>query len=202
MKKLVLLILALFVTGVAAADSNYPASSLYQLSAQLTNQSAQVHGLDVYEGHPVLVTLFYGSCSHTCPLLIETARSIDRAAADPNLRVLMISIDPDHDTPEFLSKLARERRIDTTRWTLARADAQNVRKIAAALSIQYRQTPDGEFNHASIITLLTPAGEIAHQSSTLGKADEALVAALRAHADEQKKTLAKSAKLAKPEGRK
>src|SRR5688572_8004266 len=135
MKKIVLL-LGLFLTGVAIADSNHPASSLYQLPAQLTNQSAQSHGLNVYEGHPVLVTLFYGSCSHTCPLLIETARSIDRAANDPNLRVLMISIDPEHDTPEFLSKLAKERRIDTTRWTLARIDAQTVRKIAAALSIQ------------------------------------------------------------------
>ena len=179
MKKFVLLILTIFVTSLAVADSNYPASSLYQLPAQLTNQSAQVHGLNVYEGHPTLVTLFYGSCSHTCPLLIETARSIDRAAADPELRVLMISIDPEHDTPEFLSKLAKERRIDTTRWTLARTDAQTVRKIAAALSIQYRQTPDGEFNHASIITLLTPTGEIAHQSSTLGKADDAILTAMR-----------------------
>ena len=179
MKKLVLL-LAFFLTSVGVADSNYPASSLYQLQAQLTNQSAQAHGLDVYEGHPVLVTLFYGSCSHTCPLLIETARSIDRAANDPNLRVLMVSIDAEHDTPEFLSKLAKERRIDTSRWTLARTDAQTVRNIAAALSIQYRQTPDGEFNHASIITLLTPTGEIAHQSSMLGKADDAILAAMRA----------------------
>ena len=200
MKKFVLLILAVFGTGVAIADGNYPAASLYQLQAQLTNQSAQAHRLDVYEGHAVLVTLFYGSCSHTCPLLIETARSIDRAANDPKLRVLMVSIDPEHDTPEFLSKLAKERRIDTTRWTLARTDAQTVRKIAAALSIQYRETPNGEFNHASTITLLTSTGEIAHHSSMLGKADEALLAAIRVHGDEQKKTLARAEELAKQKG--
>lgn len=197
--KTILLMLAFAITGAALADSNPPTSSLYQLPAQLTNQSAQVHGLNLYEGHPVLITLFYGSCSHTCPLLIETARSIDLAAKDPNLRVLMISIDPEHDTPAFLNQLAKERRIDTTRWTLARTDSQTVRKIAAALGIQYRQTPDGEFNHASIITLLTPAGEIAYQTSAMGKADAALLSALRT-VTEEKTTLAKGAKLAKQKG--
>jgi hypothetical protein len=36
-----------------------------------------------------------------------------------------------------LHSLARERRIDLSRWTLARANAGDVRKIAALLNIQY-----------------------------------------------------------------
>jgi protein SCO1/2 len=68
--------------------------------------------------------------------------------------------------------------LDNSRWTLARTDATSVRKIAAVLGIQYRKLPDGSFNHSSIVTLLTPEGEIALQSSALGKADPALLAAL------------------------
>ena len=41
MKKLVLL-LAFFLSGVAVADSDYPASSLYQLTAQLTTTARQL----------------------------------------------------------------------------------------------------------------------------------------------------------------
>ncbi len=179
MKRILAIALLLFV-GTALADSSYPSASIYQLDAKLTNQAGVQHGLDVYEGHPVLVTMFYGSCAHTCPLLIETVRAVEKAAPESkNLRVLMISIDPERDTQAALAKIAKERRIDTSRWTLARADVQTVRKIAAVLNIQYKQSPDGEINHSSVISVLTPEGEIAQQSSTLGKADEELVNALK-----------------------
>lgn len=179
MKRMLLLALLVF-SGNAFADSTYPSASIYQLEAQLTNQSGVQHGLDVYKGHPVLVTMFYASCAHTCPLLIETVRAVERATPDAGrLRVLMISIDPERDTQAALAKLAKERRIDASRWTLARTDAQTVRKIAAVLNIQYKQSPNGEINHSSVISVLTPEGEIARQSSILGKADEILVDAIR-----------------------
>jgi protein SCO1/2 len=179
MKRL-LIVALLMLAGSAFADSTFPSSSIYQLSAKLTNQTGVDHGLDVYKGHPVLVTMFYGSCGHTCPLLIETLRAVERAAPDTkNLRVLMISIDPDRDTVAALAKIAKERRIDTSRWTLARADANTVRKIAAVLDIQYKESADGEFNHSSVISVLSTEGTVLQRSSTLGKADRALLDALR-----------------------
>jgi protein SCO1/2 len=171
----------LFLAWSTLADGSYPSTSIYRLEAALENQSGVQHGLDVYEGHPVLVTMFYSSCGHTCPLLIETMRAVERAASDAkHLRVLLISFDPERDTPAALANLAKERRIDTSRWTLARGDAATVRKVAAVLNVQYKQLPDGEFNHSNVISVLTPNGEIAAQSSTLGKADEALLSALAA----------------------
>jgi protein SCO1 len=78
-----------------------------------------------------------------------------------------------------LQALAHDRQIDTTRWMLARTHAATVRKIAAVLNVQYRQLPDGSYNHSSIVSLLTEQGVIARQSSMLGKADPELVEALR-----------------------
>lgn len=178
----VLLVLASLMVAIGAhSQSVYPTNSLYQLDAKLTDSFGEPQDLDVHAGHPVLITMFYSSCKHTCPLLIETVRAVERAATNPkNLRVLMISVDPARDTPEVLATLAKERRIDTTRWSLVNADAADVRKIAAALGVQYKQSPDGEFNHSSVISVLNARGEILKQSSTLGAADEALVAALRA----------------------
>jgi protein SCO1/2 len=43
-----------------------------------------------------------------------------------------------------------------------------VRTIAAMLNVQYRQLPGGEFNHSTVITLLSPQGEIEATSSKLG----------------------------------
>ena len=118
-----------------------------------------------------------------CPLLIDTLRSFERSltpAERARIRVVLISIDPEHDTTESLQTLATERRIDLSRWTLVHTDEITVRKIAAVLNIQYRRLPDGNYNHASVITLLTPQGEIAARSTVLGKADERLAASLRA----------------------
>jgi protein SCO1 len=50
--------------------------------------------------------------------------------------------------------------------------------LAALLDVQYRQLPDGNYNHSNVISLLSPEGEIVKQSSMLGKADVALIQAL------------------------
>lgn len=171
----------ILAAAFARADTAYPPQSIYRLNAALTSQSGVKHGLDVYEGHSVLVTMFYGTCPAACPLLIDTLRAVERATPlkqRQQLRVLMVSIDPQRDTGDSLQELTKTRRLDASRWTLARTDAASVRRIAAVLNIQYRQLPDGGFNHSSVITLLSPRGEIVAQSTVLAKADEALIKAL------------------------
>jgi protein SCO1/2 len=172
---------SLFGAVPALARDGDPPASIYQLEAKLTDQAGRARGLDLYRGQPVLVTMFYASCPATCPLIIDTLRATEREltpAQRAGLRVLMISIDPQRDTPAALHELAETRHIDTSRWTLARADAATVRSIAALLDVQFRQLPSGDFNHSTVIALLSPRGEIEASSSTLGHADPVLLAKL------------------------
>lgn len=165
----------------AASPEVAPGVSLYDLKERLANQDSAPVGLDVHRGHKVLVTMFYGSCPATCPLIIDTLREVERkldASQRAGLRVLLISFDPERDTAEALHALATSRRIDTTRWTLARADTAAVRRIAAALDIQYRHLPAGQISHANVITVLGRDGELLARSTELGHADEILVRAL------------------------
>jgi|HigsolmetaAR202D_1030399.scaffolds.fasta_scaffold00314_14 protein SCO1/2 len=173
-----LLCATLLATPALQAVASHPAESVYHLEASLTNQTGDEHGLDIYSGNPVLITMFYGRCPMTCPLLIDTLKAIERsttAEQRARLRILMISIDPENDTPEALLQLAKQRRIDLTRWTLARADERTVRKIAAVLGIQYRKLPNGAYNHSSVIALLDPNGVVVARSSMIGKADEGML---------------------------
>ena len=182
MNKLICIVLMLLTMTVVRADSPYPSTSVYQLPATLTSATGSKDALDLHHGHLVLVTMFYGSCPAACPLLIDTLRAVERALSEnerADLRVLMISIDPQRDTPAALAALAKIRRLDTSRWELATTDETTVRKIAAVLNIQYRPLPDGGFNHTSVITLLDRQGQIVHRSSVLGRADPELTAAIR-----------------------
>lgn len=178
----ILLLAAVVPVGAAPAAGTTAASeapdSLYQFAAKLTDQSGRAISFDVHRGHPVIVTMFYASCPAACPLLIDTMRAIERALdaeSRAELRVLMITVDPEHDTPEALAQLAKSRRLDLARWTLATSDEATIRRIAALLSIQYRELPDGNFNHSSVITVLSPEGRILRQSSMLGRVDPDIV---------------------------
>jgi protein SCO1/2 len=175
---LALLALRAFAAPLTAA----PSDSLYQLEAPLVAQDGRAIGLDVHRGKPVLVTMFYSSCQATCPLIIDTLRAVEKKLPPDqvkNLRVLLVSLDPEHDTPAVLAATAKERRVDTTRWTLARADERHVRLIAAALGVQYRKLPGGEFSHATQISVVDAQGRILAQSDQLGHVDEKLLAALQ-----------------------
>jgi protein SCO1/2 len=172
-------ILTMIAARPQAADRS---ASFYQLHERLTDQDGKTVDLDVHRGSPVLVAMFYSSCPATCPLTIDTLRAVEReldTSQRSRVRVLLLSFDAERDTPAALRQLATGRHIDTARWTLARGDAGAIRRVAAALGIQYRKLPSGEFSHANIITALDRNGVILARSTELGSADPQLVAALR-----------------------
>ena len=162
--------------------ADYPDTSIYQLTSRITDQDGREHGLDAYRGHPVVITMFYGTCPHVCPLLISTIQKTELALAPEDrakLRVLMVSIDPDNDTPQLLREVADRHHVDDTRWKLTRASPADVRKIAAVLGIKYRKLPDGEFNHSTVLTLLDREGVIRARTSRIPGIDEAFLDAIR-----------------------
>ena len=182
--KTLLAALALSVaTGTAAVAPAVPEDSLYRMTPALTDQAGKAVTLDLNAGHPVLVTMFYGSCPHVCPMLISTIQRFELELPDAHrgrLRVVMVSLDPQRDTPAKLTEVAERHRVDPARWTLARADEHDVRRLAAALNIQYRQLPDGDFSHSTVITLLDRQGRIVKQTSTLLRLDPEFAGALKA----------------------
>ncbi len=47
-----------------------------------------------------------------------------------------------------LHQHAQKRQLDAPRWTLAQAEPQDVPALSALVGLQYRQLPDGNFNHS------------------------------------------------------
>jgi protein SCO1/2 len=166
----------------AAARPDLPGDSLYHLDAPLVDQDGAAFDFADGIGRPRVVTMFYSSCKFVCPLIIDTLLKVEHALPEAqrgDLDVLMISLDPEKDTPEALKRVADKRKLATPRWRLARTDKTHVRRVAALLGIQYKQLEDGEFSHASVLVLLDPQGRIVARSDRLGEADAEFVAAVR-----------------------
>ncbi len=178
-----LLVWMLALSALAGA-APLPPESVLQLSNAYTDQSGSNFQLAARRGHVQLVGMFYTSCTYTCPLMIDSARRLDRAltpAQRNDLRVLLVSIDPARDSPAVLAAMAVKRKLDTSRWTLARTDDDGVRKLAALLGVRYRKLTNGDFNHTSGLILLDADGRILARTEQLGAApDPKFVSALRA----------------------
>lgn len=172
----------LAATACVAAAAVPPEDSVYRLSLEMTDHAGKPAGLDRYRGRPVLVSMFYASCPHVCPMLISTIQRMERELPEAQrgkLRVLMVSLDPERDTPLNLNLVAERHRADLARWTFARVDESGVRKLAAVLNVQYRKLPDGEFNHSTVITVLDDEGRIAAQTSQMMRLDPEFLDSLR-----------------------
>lgn len=173
-----LLVLSQFA---GAAGPAIPGDSLYRMTAALTDQTGTAMALDRDRGHPVVISMFYGSCPHVCPLLIASIQRLENDLPDAQrkkLRVLLVSLDPDRDTVEKLQQVAQRHHADLSRWRFVRTDRRSVRRLAAALNIQYRRLPDGEINHSTVITLLDTDGRPVRATSSLTHPDAEFQATL------------------------
>jgi protein SCO1/2 len=166
-----------------SSDSNVlPPDSVYHLQVSVEDQSGKITGLDRYKGHPVLVTMYYTSCPHVCPMLISTIKVMESELMDQeraDLRVMTISIDPERDTPEKLRATMERHSVDAGRWSMVRSKPEDLRSIAGVFGIKYKRLPDGEFNHTTRIVLLNREGTQVASTEQIGRYDAAFLEAIK-----------------------
>ena len=169
--------------GATAASAAPASDSIYHLRVALTDQNGQSFRLEERRGRTMLVSMFYTHCDYACPMIIEALRNTEAKLGEAErvrLGVLMVSLDPDRDTVPVLRQTVEQRGLDGARWTLARAERADVRKLAAVLGIQYRALPGGDFNHSTMLLLVDAEGRIVARTPQLGQADPAFVARVKA----------------------
>jgi len=174
----------LLVLGCAAARAaELPGDSIYRLQVGLVDQDGHRFTFAQRRGKPQLISMFYTSCAYVCPLIIDTLRKTQAALSAPErakLQVLLVSFDPERDTPARLHEVFGERKLDATTWTLVRTEAPMVRKLAAVLDIQYRALANRDINHSSALVLLDADGRIVARTDKIGALDDDFVAAVKA----------------------
>ena len=170
--------LLLMISSAWASDKSLPTDSIYQLTVPLINQDGKPSNLIDRRGQPLLISMFYTGCQFVCPRIVEALKKTEESltpAERNHVPVLMVSFDPARDDIAALKEVITERHLEPAQWTLARTDNRHVRKLAAALGIQYRALPSGDFNHSSVLILLDAEGRIAGKTTTIGAADPAFV---------------------------
>lgn len=82
-------------------------------------------------GQVWVVNFFYASCPDTCPLESAEMANLQRDVADaPEVRLVSISVDPEHDTPEVLRAYAQRFGADPERWLFLTGDKAAIIRLA------------------------------------------------------------------------
>ena len=147
-----------------------PATSLYRLAVPLTDSAGARFDWRELAGRPALVTMFYGDCNTACPIIIENLQRTVKALKPGKARitVLMVSLDPLHDSPAALADLAAKHKLDPAVFRLAvAADETRTRAMAAALQVKYRTLEGGVINHTTRVSLLDAGGSVLASSTEL-----------------------------------
>lgn len=171
------------VKAETASPAKLPSDSVYQLGSAWTDQDGKVVKLADLAGQPVVLSLVYLSCHYTCPTTITEMQGI-RGKLDAKTRAqtrfVLISIDPERDTPQAMQAYTKKRKLDSKEWTFLTAKSdREVRELAVALSYQYQKAKDGEFAHSFIIYVLDKNGVIKDRVIGANQDKAALIKALQ-----------------------
>jgi protein SCO1/2 len=105
-------------------------------------------------GHPTLIYFGFTHCPDECPDTLAELARVKRNAALPGLQVLLVTVDPERDTPAVLAGYLRQ--FDPSFLGLT-GDPAEIRRFAGALGIGITRLnlPGGgyDFDHTMAILL-------------------------------------------------
>ncbi len=132
----------------------------------MTTQEGQALKLSDLRGYVVVITFIYTRCPlpDFCPLMDKkfadlSGRLAPVSSRADRVRLVSLSFDPEHDTPEVLKKHAAARGARPPLWQYAGASHPELKKIAAPLGLVYGANGE-EIAHNLCTAVVDPDGRL------------------------------------------
>jgi protein SCO1/2 len=155
--------------------------SLYALGSRWTTDEGRTLKLTELGGRVQLLAMMFTSCPTVCPTLVREILALDRslpAKLRAHTHVVLVSIDPERDTPEALRRYREKMQLDRDRFTLLRGEAGDVRELAQVIGVAYAKTEGAEIAHTRLVTVLDPGGDVVHQQTGVSEDRDRLIAGI------------------------
>lgn len=158
-----------------------PELSVYNLPSSWTTQDNEQIELKDLQGKVVVMVMIYTECKAACPRLVADMRNIERRVDKKdlkNVQFIMVSIDPETDTPEKLKEFSKENVMEDDHWMFLRGTPEDTREFAAILAVNYKKITPMDFSHSNIISVFDTSGVMVHQQEGLGVDNEETIIAI------------------------
>ena len=145
--------------------------SIFNLTSTWSTEEGKIIKLEDLKGKVLVIVMIYTTCKAACPRLVADMKNIEKQIPEnynKNLQYILVSVNPDIDTPKRLKKFAVENYIDGEEWTFLQGNKTSVREFSNVLAVKYKQISPLDFSHSNIISVFNPQGELIHQQEGLG----------------------------------
>lgn len=156
--------------GAVAAELS--GLSLYNLDSEWWGPDGVRRPLASLQGRVQVLSMVYTNCAFACPRILAEMKRIESAlgeAGREHVGFVLVSIDPERDTPERLAEFSRDLLLDPDRWTLLASEERNTLELAAILGVRYMRESATDFAHTNLIAILDSGGEVVHRQLGLGE---------------------------------
>ena len=125
----------------------------------LTSATAQPLTAADFDGEHTLVTFIFTRCPvpEFCPLMARKFQELQQASREQRLglRLLSITIDPEHDRPDVLHAYSKSLDADPARWRFATGPLDEIARLTRAFAVR-TEFNSGRLDHTLATALIGP----------------------------------------------
>lgn len=143
--------------------------SVFNLESKWITQTNDSILLSELSGKTTIAAMVFTHCESACPRIVADMQRIEKSFSENelnNIQFLLISMDPERDTPERFSVFAKEHQLNN-RWICISSTDAATMEIANVLNVKIKKLSGGGFDHSNTIFLIDRQGNIVYQQNGL-----------------------------------
>jgi protein SCO1 len=146
--------------GCAELTPGDPRVALFERPWRWTDERGGDVRFAQWRGSPLIVTLFFTSCTTRCPLTIAKLHALDAALRRKGMtaQFALVTLDPQNDDPARLLRFKESRHLPES-WHLLRGGPDETREIGRALGVRALRD-DGHIDHDVRIAIFDQGGRL------------------------------------------
>lgn len=143
--------------------------SIFNISSTWKTQNEDAFTFSNLSNKITVAAMVFTSCKSACPRIVADIQRIESALSPDELKqvsFLLISMDPENDTPKRCKEFAAEYQLNNN-WALISASEDATMEIANVLDVRIKKLSGGGFDHSNTIFVINQNGIIAHEQNGL-----------------------------------
>ncbi len=178
--KIIAILLLQYCACLSVAAAELPDESIYYIESDWINHNNENVNITSLQGKVQVVAFVYTYCEHSCPIILAKLKYIENNISPEDkdkVNFLLISLDPERDTPAILNDYMKEKELNEEHWQMFNGDPDDVLELAALFGVRYKpmNNTEKDIAHSNMISILDKAGRIHYQMKGLDASLEQVV---------------------------
>ncbi len=145
---------------------------------EFVNRNNEIIDNNTLKDKVYVLEFFFTSCPTICPKMHQSMLKIQNAFyGNPNFGMVSITIDPKRDSPEVLTKYAKEHNVTLKNWFFLTGDKEKIYDFANngfKLYAGENEKAEGGFEHSGLFALVDKNGFIRSRTVISGENENPL----------------------------